>query len=367
MSLYCKLVTLILFFLFFTTGCKTTPGSNFEGVTSEVHINNLEEELTQINLQIIDSALIEQQKNDRHLNALPRSKEYFDTSEYEYYLGVGDMLAIKVWNHPELSTSNFMQKVQDFDGVRVQSDGTITYAYAPKIPARGKTIQQVHDELIERLARVIEEPQIDIRILSFDSQKVYVTGEVSNPGTFKITDLPLTLLDAINQAGGLTERANWQNITLMRDNRAEIINLDDLYSLGDVSQNRLLQDGDIVHVKRNEVQKVYVLGEVKDAGTVKMDRFGLSLAQAISEAGGLNEKTADANGVFVLRKRNLIQDGFIADVFQLNTKNIAALVLAEQFELYPSDIVYVTSVPLARWHRVISLLLPSLSTVEVIE
>ena len=72
----------------------------------------------------------------------------------------------------------------------------------------------------------------------------------------------------------------------------------------------------------------------------------------------------DANGIFVLRKRDLEKDGIIADVYQLHAKNVAALVLAEQFELQPHDIVYVTSAPLARWNRVISLLLPSIATVD---
>jgi len=68
--------------------------------------------------------------------------------------------------------------------------------------------------------------------------------------------------------------------------------------------------------------------------------------------------------VFVLRKSNVEQTGVIANVYQLHAKNITAMVLAEQFELQPHDIVYVTSAPLARWNRVISLLLPSVSTVD---
>jgi polysaccharide export outer membrane protein len=119
-----------------------------------------------------------------------------------------------------------------------------------------------------------------------------------------------------------------------------------------------------VHVSRNDQQKVFVLGDVKRAGSVTLNRYGLNLAQALSDTGGLNENTADANGVFVLRKSNLEQTGVLANVYQLHAKNIAALVLAEQFELQPHDIVYVTSAPLARWNRVISLLLPSVATVD---
>jgi polysaccharide export outer membrane protein len=143
-----------------------------------------------------------------------------------------------------------------------------------------------------------------------------------------------------------------------------VIRLDDFYAKGDISQNRLLQHGDIVHVNRNDDSNVYVLGDVRRAGTVEVNRYGLNLAKALSEVGGINERTADANGIFVLRKRDLEKDGVIADVYQLHAQNVAALVLAEQFELEPQDIVYVTSAPLARWNKVITLLLPALSTVD---
>ncbi|BFL84885.1 hypothetical protein LFREDSHE_33350 [Shewanella baltica] len=125
-----------------------------------------------------------------------------------------------------------------------------------------------------------------------------------------------------------------------------------------------MQNGDIVHVNRNDTQKVFVLGDVKKAGTVSLNRYGLNLAEALSDSGGLNENTANANGIFVLRKRDYEQSGILADVYQLHARNIASMVLAEQFELQPHDIVYVTSAPLARWNRVISLLLPSVTSIE---
>ena len=109
-----------------------------------------------------------------------------------------------------------------------------------------------------------------------------------------------------------------RNLYAWRQNRSDPV--DDFYAHGDISQNRLLKHGDIVHVNRNDMQKVFVLGDVKRAGTVGVNRYGLNLAQALSDAGGFNENTADANGVFVLRKRNLETDGIIADVYQLCKK-----------------------------------------------
>ena len=123
----------------------------------------------------------------------------------------------------------------------------------------------------------------------------------------------------------------------------------------------------MIHVNRNDRQKIFVLGDVKRAGTISVTRYGLNLAEALSNAGGLNESTADANGIFVLRRAAPEQSDYVANVFQLHAKNITAMVLAEQFLLQPHDIIYVTSAPLARWNRVISLLLPSVAAVEQID
>ncbi|KPH95219.1 polysaccharide biosynthesis protein [Pseudoalteromonas porphyrae] len=366
MALSCK--TLVASFTLLTmTGCTIIPGSHFEGIESGEKTRNLEQDLEKVNIQIIDSSLIYQQKQASKKIKPPSNLDGIDTHDYEYKLGVGDVLTIGVWDHPELTIPAAVQRTAEFDGFRVQADGTITYAYAPNIPAAGKTVGQIHKELVKRLSRVIEDPQVDIKVVGFRSQKTYITGEVTKPGVYPVTEIPLTLIDALNQAGGLTEAADWRTVTFTRGEKTEVIKLDDFYAHGDISQNRLLQHGDIVHVNRNDLQSVFVLGDVKKAGSVDVNRYGLNLAEALSESGGLNENTANANGVFVLRKRDLEKDGIIADVYQLHAKNVAALVLAEQFELQPHDIVYVTSAPLARWNRVISLLLPSIATVDSID
>ncbi|WP_193039060.1 polysaccharide export protein [Pseudoalteromonas nigrifaciens] len=363
MALRCK--SLITSFAFLAmTGCTIIPGSHYEGIESNEKTQNLEQELEKVNIQLIDSALITQQKKARTAAKPISSLVGVNTRDYQYKLGVGDVVTVGVWDHPELTIPAGTQRTAEFDGFKVQEDGTVTYAYASNIPAAGHTISELRKDLVTRLARVIENPQVDVKIVSFKSQKAYVTGEVKQPGVYPVTDTPLTLIDAINQAGGLTEAADWRTVTFTRGDKTEVIKLEDFYANGDISQNRLLQHGDIVHVNRNDKQKVFVLGDVNKAGSVKLNRYGLNLAEALSDSGGLNENTADANGIFVLRKSNVEQTGVIADVYQLHAKNIAALVLAEQFELQPHDIVYVTSAPLARWNRVISLLLPSVATVD---
>jgi len=342
------------------------PGSHIEGRDVEPENSTLEQDLSNVNISIIDSSLIARLNDSQQADAQAKKYTPVITEGYDYVLGIGDVLSIAVWDHPELTIPAAVQRTAEFDGFRIQADGTITYAYAANVKAAGKTIKQLHWLLRQKLNKVIENPQLDLKIVGFKSQRTYVTGEVKKPGIFPITEIPLTLIDALNNAGGLSERADWRTVNFTRDNQTEIIRLDDFYTKGDISQNRLLKHGDIIHVNRTDNQKVFVLGDVKKAGSIEINRYGLSLAEALSDVGGLNEQTANANGVFVLRKRPQNEGGIIADVYQLHAQNVIALVLADQFKLQPRDIVYVTTAPIARWNRLISQLVPTVQALESI-
>jgi polysaccharide export outer membrane protein len=346
------------------SGCSMIPGSHMAGVDLDPEASTLQQDLSNVNIAVIDSALIAQLKESEQTKRQTQKNTPVITEGYDYVLGIGDVLSIGVWDHPELTIPAAVQRTAAFDGFRIQADGTITYAYAANIPAAGKTIKQLHASLVEKLNKVIEKPQLDLKVVGFNSQRVYVTGEVNKPGALPVTEIPLTLIDALNQAGGLSARADWRTVNYTRNNQVQSIKLDDFYTQGDISQNRLLQHGDIIHVNRTDNQKVFVLGDVTNAGSIEINRYGLSLAEALSDVGGLNEKTANANGVFVLRKRSDNEDGVIADVYQLYAQNVVALVLADQFKLQARDIVYVTTAPIARWNRLISQLVPTIQAFE---
>lgn len=365
MLIHAKKVIAALSFILIS-GCTVIPGSHMKGGSIDTNTSTLKKDLSNVKISTIDSGLITKLK-DRQQRALPaKNQQPIVTEGYDYLLGVGDVLSIGVWDHPELTIPAAVQRTAAFDGFRIQADGTITYAYAANLPAAGKTIRELHQLLVEKLSKIIEKPQIDIKVVGYNSQRAYITGEVNKPGVYPITEIPLTLIDAINQAGGLNDRADWRTVTFVRDETAETIQLDDFYTKGDITQNRLLKHGDIIHVSRTDNQKVFVLGDVNNAGSIDINRYGLSLAEALSDVGGLKEQTANANGVFVLRKRPANAKGVIADVYQLHAQNVVALVLADQFKLQPRDIVYVTTAPIARWNRLISLLVPSIEALESI-
>ena len=290
---------------------------------------------------------------------------------YQYHVGVGDILNITVWDHPELTTPAGTYRSAADSGNQVHANGTIFYPYVGQLKVVGKTVNEIRAEITSRLANYIADPQVEVTVASFQSKKAYITGEVKNPGQQFISNVPLTLLDAINRAGGLAADADWHNVSITHKGRDEIVSVEALLQKGDLTQNRLLHDGDIVHVPRNDSQRVFVMGEVGQPQFLTIGRNGMSLTEAISASGGIDKLASNAKGIFVIRgqrgEKEIIQleDGTevekAANIYQLDVTNPTSYILGTEFFLKPYDVVYVTTAPITRWNRVITQIVPTIS------
>lgn len=277
---------------------------------------------------------------------------------YKYILAPQDILSITVWDHPELTIPAGEFRSATSAGHQIGPDGTIFFPYAGRIRAGGRTTAQVRTELEKKLAKFITKPQVGVAVAAYRSQKTFISGKVNKPGTYPVTDVPLTIRGIIAKSGGLSKDA--ADTALFIHNKKQIpIDLEALYRKGDNSQNYVMRSGDSLHIdKLDPYKKVFVMGEVLNPGNVTIDRFGLSLAEALSTAKGVNEETANPMGVFVVRQVNPKKP----TIYQLQMTSVHAMALAEQFSLQPRDVVYVTATPITRWNRVISKLLPTFTS-----
>ena len=276
---------------------------------------------------------------------------------YAYKIGNGDILSIVVWDHPELTApfGSFNNVAEQ--GNVVREDGTIYYPFVGSIQATGRTALEIRNELAKKLAKFIESPQLDVRVAKYRSQRFFVAGSVLNPGTFPITDVPLSLVEAINLAGGLDGDANLFDARLSRGDDVYTVPLYDILFEGNLSQNLLVKHGDVIHVAPNERRQVFVLGEVVQPQSLPVTNRPLSLTQALASVGGIQETRADGRGVYVIRSTESPDE---INVYQLDIRQAWALALGDHFILEPRDIVYVSAAPISRWNRWVSNVLPSL-------
>lgn len=353
----------------FVSGCQVVPGSEVS-VSQKQVLNPLtheeEQELRQnisvyrITPDLLRGMMQDKLQQEKTLDLL-RTKLSSSTEGYQYVISPGDVLKISLWGQPEIQGVN-----QNGGPISVNEDGRIYFPYAGSVRVAGKTIAQARNMLTTRLSNYIRNPQLDVAVASYKSKKVYVTGEVAQPGVQAITNTPLTILDAINTAGGLTEHAVWNEVVLNRNGHKYFIPMRKLLQQGDLDYNYLMKNGDILHIPRDDKYQVIVMGEVIKPQNMRLGRYGTTLTEALGRVGGINELRADATGVFVIRSsKNSDVDSFvdphIADVYQLNMSDATALALGNKFELHPGDVIYVTAVPIARWNRVLSNLIPSVN------
>jgi polysaccharide export outer membrane protein len=295
------------------------------------------------------------------------------TPQSTYRIGVGDVLGITLWSHPELNLPATLGTTSTIDpgavpsggnipaGFTVEADGQIQYGLVGNLQVKGLTDVEIRQKLEQALRRFLKDPQVTVRVQAYRSQKVFLDGELRTPGQQAITDIPMTLAEALWRAGGLTATADSSRVRIIRGDRFYDVSLPDLTERGINPARLTLQDGDLVKVFPREESRVFVLGEVARPAPVFLRNGKLNLNEALGEAGGVNSSSANAGQIYVIRNEGTDSP---AKVFHLDARSPVKLALADGFELRARDVVYVDAAPLAQWNRVVSLLLPTTGAVQ---
>jgi len=346
------------------TGCAMAPGSfvQFKALKDSKPnpaILNTQVSVTPVDADVVRRLSESNVKTNQELISLLEAER----NRYDYRVGPGDILSIIVYDHPELTIPAGEQRSAAESGNLVNPDGTIFYPYTGRIRVEGQTVDEIRKTVTLLLSEFIKDPQIEVRVAQFNSKFVFVTGAVNKPGRVALRNTPLTLIDAVQLASGFAPNANHHELQITRRNLTASVSSYDLLKSGDLSQNIVLRAGDLVHVPDDSTQRVYVMGEVTRPGQVAMGSTRLTLTDVITEVGGIQESSADAAGVFVIRPSS--DSTKLADVYQFDLRNSIAYVFSNQFRVMPNDIVYVSTTDLGRLNRVIDQVTPALDLVNL--
>jgi polysaccharide export outer membrane protein len=221
----------------------------------------------------------------------------------DYLIGPQDVLLIQVFDQADLGGK-----------YSVEVDGTFTFPLIGRVKAGGLTLRAFEGELKAKLADgYFRNPQVTVAIEQYRSQRVFVMGEVRQPGPVALTG-GMTLIEALARAGSTTSTSSGE-VAIVRTTqgtargpllpdqsagtevfRATIRELEG----GRLSQNIELYDGDTIFVPRAET--VYVFGQVKTPGGYGI-QTDTTILQALSLAGGVTEHGA-MNRIKVMRIEN---------------------------------------------------------------
>lgn len=238
----------------------------------------------------------------------------------DYVIGPRDVLVITLWNQPDLSGQ-----------FPVNEQGSLTFPLVGSIQAGGLTLRGAEDLLKAKLADgFFKDPQVTITVEEYKSQRVFLVGEVRQPGTYPLSG-QMTVIEILARAGSVTPQAKGDVLIMRRktsgaappaalagtpdggsggpetgnhaerQSDAEVLRID-LAELqtGTLAQNVTLADGDTIFVPRAE--SVFVVGQVRSPGAYTIQK-GMTLLQVLSLAGGLTDRGA-AGRIRVLRVSN---------------------------------------------------------------
>lgn len=299
-----------------------------------------------------------------------------------YVVGPGDVLEVSIWEAPPATLFGAAAVLDARGGMTlsrpsalpeqmVASNGTINVPFAGAVPVAGKSPQQIEAEIARRLAGKANQPQVLVRVIRNATQNVTVVGEVAQSLRMPLTAKGERLLDALAAAGGVRQPVGKVTIQLSRAGQVLAMPLERI--IQDPEQNIRLQPGDVVTALFQPLSFT-VLGATGKNEEINFEAQGISLAQALARAGGLQDARADAQGVFVfrfedspalderLRAGPTTPDGRVPVVYRLDMKNPVAFLVAQNFPMKNKDVVYVANAPSAELQKFLNILTSSLFT-----
>ncbi|MDJ1017533.1 MAG: polysaccharide biosynthesis/export family protein [Paracoccaceae bacterium] len=341
--------------------------------------------------------------------------------ERPYALGIGDVLlfASPAAGSTVEQLTGLLAAQNARQGFTIQDDGAIAIPNVGRVTVAGMTLEEAESSLFRRLVESGIEPAFSLEVAEFNSKRVTIGGAVRQASVLPITLTPLTLGEALQLAGGITE-ANEELVVLRlyRDGALYQIPMPAYRADPSLQRSRLI-DGDSLFVdtrfdldlaraffeeqitlsnfqqaarrqavaelqteislRQTEIAEaqsrfdrefelgaiaqdfVYLAGEVAAQKRVALPfEQRATLADVLyGEGGGFEVKEGNPRHIYVLRGSTSPREFAGLTAYNLDAANAANLLLATRFEMRPNDIVFIAEQPVTRWNRAVSLVIPS--------
>jgi polysaccharide export outer membrane protein len=230
----------------------------------------------------------------------------------DYPLAAGDSLHIQIYQNPDLTIDT-----------RVSENGIITFPLIGAVDLSGLSTGRAETKIADALQQggYLQNPQVTITLTQVRGSQVSVLGQVARSGRYPLESVNTHLSDVLATAGGAITSGDDMVIVMGQRNGKtyrKVIDVPALFLEGDISQDIVMQSGDIVYVHRAPV--FYIYGEAQRPGSYRIER-GMTVMQALAQGGGpsargnekrlrLHRKTADGR---VLQTEPQLTDQVLAD------------------------------------------------------
>ena len=374
---FCKWTIFLLVTL--VSGCSNLLGSLSSAGPSKEKITSLSNsEVSGLasSIRVIDvTKSVAKQVKASQRRAL-FSDSWGQTESQGLVVGAGDVLEVSVWEAPPASL--FGTSVADPRGgvsnarlttlpeQMVNSAGTINVPFAGSISAAGHLQQDIEADITQRLKGKANQPQVLVRVTRNATSNVTVVGEVAQSLRMPLTAKGERLLDALAASGGVRQPVGKMSLQITRGNSLQVLPLQLI--IQDPRQNIVLQAGDVVTALHQPLSLI-VLGATGKNEELNFETQGITLAQALARAGGLQDGRSDAQGVFIFRFEEPLALGIktesvaqstpeekIPVVYRVDLKDPATFFVAQDFPIRNKDVMYVSNASAAELQKFLNII-----------
>ncbi len=284
----------------------------------------------------------------------------------KHVVGPGDVLAIFLWESPPAmlfpaqslavggaAMTGSGTAMVSLPAQTVDSAGEVVVPFVGHIHVAGQTLSQIERDIVARLGGMANHPQAIVELAVNNTQNITVLGNVVHSLEVPLTPGGVRLLRAIALAGGVTQPVEAVSIQLSRKGRVMVMPLKTV--LRDPRENIPLCAGDVVTAMYQPLSFT-VLGATGRNAEVNFKERGISLAQAIARAGGLDDNRANPSAVFLFRlaapaslpsalQGGPLVDGKVPAIFEFDLRDPAVFFAAQRFAVHDHDLLYVSDAP----------------------